>query len=311
MGAMKRPVCIAATALAAVLLGGCRSASGPEEIPTGDVPPEARSLTRIVAELQMHLRDDTYRFHRAARPDGQNVFAVALWQLDRLARARDRAPEEWENVDVVIEYARGRAFERQRRYADARDAYARVETAGSLLGASAEQAQQVMARFARHAGPPRDPLASPEAELAWIDRRVEKWRSLAWEYRGTTYEPLAREEAESWNVLRVDWYARHAGPAEAVVAARRLVEDERNSKLHGRHLIRLGDLCAEAARHEHVRARAGLAAFDAARYQRWLDQALAAYELAGEVRRSEQREEADGKIAALLAYHQGVRAYAP
>jgi hypothetical protein len=299
----------AALAFASVgLLTGCRALPGPAEIPTADVPAEARSLTQIVAELQMHLRDDTYRYHRAVRPDGQNVFAVALWQLDRLQRARG---ESWDNVDVVIEYARARALERQRRYSEAYRAYGRVAGAGSMLAASAEQAEEVMSRFARNAGPPREPTTTPDAELAWIDGRVEKWRSLAWEYRGTTYEPLAREEAESWNVLRVDWYADHAEPADAVVAARRLAEDERDSKLYPRHLIRLGDLCADAARREHVRSRAGLAAFDAERYHAWLDQALAAYELAGEARRAEQRDEANGKIAALLAYHKGVRAYAP
>jgi hypothetical protein len=300
--------------LACVALGvgaGCRALPGPEDIPTTEVPPEARSLTEIVAELQLHLRDDTYRYHRAVRPDGQNLFAVALWQLDRLQRARNRGPEAWQNVDVVIEYARARAMERQRRYADAYAAYGRVANAGTMLAASAEQGQGVMSRFARNAGPSPAPVVTPDAELAWIDGRVEKWRSLAWEYRGTTYEPLAREEAESWNVLRVDWYARHGEPAESIAAARRLVEDERESKLYARHLIRLGDLCADAARQEHVRSRAGLSAFDAPRYHRWLDQALAAYELAGEARRSEQRAEATSKIAALLAYHQGVRAYAP
>ncbi len=309
---MKGNVRAALLAFAAVAAGaGCRALPGPAEIPATEVPPEARSLTQVVAELQMHLRDDTYRYHRAVRPDGQNVFAVSLWQLERLQRARNRPPEAWQNVDVVIEYARARAMERQRHYADAYAAYGRVANAGSMLGSSADQGHEVMSRFARNAGPAREPPTTPDAELAWIDGRVEKWRSLAWEYRGTTYEPLAREEAESWNVLRVDWYARHAGAAEAVVAARRLVQDERDSKLYARHLIRLGDLCADAARQEHVRSRAGLSAFDASRYHAWLDQALAAYELAGEARRSEQRAEATSKIAALLAYHQGVRAYAP
>jgi hypothetical protein len=310
-GAMSRVRTALALALAALLgAAGCAGARAPSpEIPAAAVPPEARSLTRIAAEMQMHLRDDTYRHQRARRADGQNVFAVALWELDDLQRARNRPVERYENVDWVIEYARARALERQRRYAEAYTAFARVAAGGSILAESAEESAEVLGRFARHAGNPEAGVAEPD--LRAIERRIAKWRELAWEYRGSSFEPLAREEAETWESLRVEWHARHGSPQEAIAAARRLVESERESKLHARHLIRLGDLCAEAARQEFLRYRAGLSRFDGARYERWLDEALSAYQLAGEARRSDQRVEAENKIAALLAQHEGVRAVAP
>jgi len=308
---MSRKRTVLAVVVSALLgAAGCASPrSTAPEIPTAGVLPEASSLTRIAAELQMHLRDDTYRQHRARRADGQNVFAVALWELDGLQRARNRRVESFENVDWVIEYARARALERQRRYAEAYEAFGRVAAGGSMLAQSAEESAEVMGRFARHAGNPLAGAAEPD--LRGSERRVAKWRELAWEYRGTSFAPLAREEAESWETLRVEWYARHGSPEEAISAARRLVEAERESKLYAQHLIRLGDLCADAARQEFLRYRAGLSRFDGARYERRLDEALSAYQLAGEARRSDQRVEAENKIAALLAQHEGVRAVAP
>lgn len=302
---------VAVTLLALVGASGCAALrSAPPEIPTAGVPAEARSLTRIAAELQMHLRDDTYRSPRADGAGGQNVFAAALWELDELQRTRNRPLERYENVDWVIEYARARALERQRRYVEAYEAFARVAAGGSMLAQPADEAAEVMRRFSRQAGPLPDDLKS-EPELRAIEHRIGKWRELAWEYRHTSFEPLAREEGEAWETLRVEWYMRHGSSEQAIEAARRLVEAERESKYHAHHLIRLGDLCADAARQEFQRYRAGVARFDAERYERWLDEALSAYELAGEARRSDQRAEAQNKIAALLAQHEGVRANAP
>ena len=53
------------------------------------------------------------------------------------------------------------------------------------------------------------------------------------------------------------------GAAVAIATCRRLVERNGDSKLVAKHLIRLGDLYAEAARQEHLRSRAGLGVIDA------------------------------------------------
>ena len=268
---------------------------------------EGRTLTAIVADLQMHLGDDVYRYDRAAGAGAESVFGVARWRLERLQDARGRDVGDWENVDRVIEYARARALERLRLYADARDAYGRVALAGSLLLAAAEDGSAVMARFAEHAGPPPEPIADAEVELRFVEERIRTWEALALETLGSPYAPLAREETESWEELRVEWFARHRGPEEAIPAALRLVEQHHDSKRHARHLIRLGDLYADAARGELLAARAGVRGLDAERYQRWLDRAFSSYELAREARRREHRVEAEKKIEALLAYHRGVR----
>lgn len=290
------------------MIAGCQSpAPSPAEIPAASVPDH--TLTLIVARLKMHLRDDTYRSHRSMSSGGTHVFERALWRLDRLQSQRDVARDQWGNVDLVIEYARARALERSRRYAEARAAYERVAASGSLLAESAEEAREVTSRFARHSGPPAGPLIEAGEELAFLDGRVTKWRELAREYRRTSWETLALEEAEGWAMVRVEAILRHRGIRAAIESCRRLIERHHASKLYARHLIRLGDLHAEAARREALRQTTDPGTFDAARYETFLDRAFSAYELAGEQRRPVLRAEASKKIEALLAAHRGVRGH--
>ena len=297
--------CFGMALLVALVGTGCSSVT--RSGPPAAVAAEVHTLTAIVAELQMHLRDDTYRYDRARGADGENVFERARWRLERLQAARGREVAEWENVDRVIEYARARALERLRLYSEASPAYARVALAGSLLLGAAEEGGAVMARFAADAGPSSEPLADAAAKLAFVEGRIRRWELLALEYLGTPYAPLALEEAEAWGELRVDVVARQRGPEEAISAARRLVERHHDSKRYAQHLIRLGDVYAGAARGELLASRAGVRSFSPERYQGWLDRAFSSYELARDARRRDHSVEAQKKIEALLAYHQGIR----
>jgi len=106
-------------------LAGCSSLS-----PSGagaNAERASESLTGVVSQLKLHMRDDTYRFERKAAENGRNVYAVALWKLDRLAAHRAQPEDAWQNADYVIEFARGKALERLRRYEEALQAYRRVE----------------------------------------------------------------------------------------------------------------------------------------------------------------------------------------
>jgi hypothetical protein len=272
---------------------------------------EAESLISVVAELKLHMRDDTYRFDRALTADGRNVYAVALWKLDRLAAQRARPEDAWENADYVIEFARGKALERLRRYGDALAAYRRVERSGSLLGDNAAERARIAERFALAAAAPAEPFTTPADELRFIEARIERWRELALEHLGLPQESLAREEVEAWEVMRVDWFARGGQSDGAIAACRALIESHRESKLFANHLLRLGDLYADAARRERLNARARMSSFDAERYDALLDQAFSAYELAGEDHDSALRREARTRIDALLAYHERVAGHAP
>lgn len=300
--ALVAPVLVWTTACASLSqIAGTRGAD-----PGGD-----DSLTRVVAELKLHLRDDTYRYDRATTDDGRNVYAVAVWKLDRLAGLRARPKESWENADYVIEFARGKALERLRRYGDAVAAYERVAGSGSLLGDAAAERERVIDSFARASARPAEPFANPEDERRFIEARIELWRQLANEVHGTPYESLALEEIEAWQVMRVDSLARGDRLADAISACENLLEANRESKLFGKHLLRLGDLYADSARRVELQARANLASLDPSRYETLIDQAFSAYELAAEDRRPPLRREARNRIEALLAYHEGASARVP
>ena len=292
-----------------VVAGGCASFA-----PLGgrvDETAADESLTRVVSELKLHLRDDTYRYDRAVANDGRNVYAVALWKLDRLAQQRQKPDAEWENADYVIEFARGKALERLRRYGAALAAFRRVAASGSVLGDAASERARVMESFAVAAAPPDAPFASPEEERSFIDGKIGLWRRLAEEVQNTGHEPLAQEEVESWQVMRVDWFARNDKLGDAISSCERLIEANRDSKLYAKHLLRLGDLYAASARRASLQARANLANLDPAQYESLLDQAFSAYELAAEDRRPALRKEARNRIEALLAYHEGAAARVP
>ncbi|MFQ5697410.1 MAG: hypothetical protein ACE5IL_03890 [Myxococcota bacterium] len=267
-------------------------------------------LTQIIAELQLHLRDDPYRYDRSRSPGGRNVFADLLWRLDRLRRERGASGPP-DNASLVIEFARARALERLHRYAEARDAYSTVASAGSLLAAPAEAAAVVMDLFARSSVDPADDARSGPSRLAFLDERVRTWTQIAWRQRDSVWGPLALEESEAWSMRRVEAYSRERGPEAAIEPALRLVESHRASKLYSSHLIRLGDLYARAARHQALQLGAGPQGFDSARYEKLLDHAFVAYELAADAPHPAARSEAEGKIEALLAYHSGVRNRAP
>lgn len=290
--------------LALLVFPACQGMRGLNAAP-GPGSEAELTLTRIVASLEMHLHEDTYRLGRPRTPDGRDVYAVALWQLDRLAHERARSADRWENVDIVIEFARARALERQRRFAEAAEAYEAVAQAGSFLAGPADSAARVMRRFAESCGSLSSPLPIAR-ELDALESCVGRWRELSWRYRRSTYAPLVLEQLEAWEMLRVDRIARSRSLEEALQAAAGLVERHRDSSLYARHLIRLGDLYALAARRERLRAHAGVNPFDSSRYESLIDQAFAAYELAGEQRQPTLRQQAETKIAALLAYHQGM-----
>ena len=290
------------TLTAVALVASVAGCATPQAVDTA--AEERESLTRVVTELRMHLREDTYRHGRSRTRDGRNIYRVSLWKLDRFARQRARNFEDWENADVVIEFARARALARLGRFADAARAHRRVESAGSMLAEHASDAAPVLERFAGAA------QSLEHSDLEGLDARIRTWRDLAWSLRGNPLHPLALEELEAWQMLRVDHLARTAPLRDAIAAQKRVIEEHSASKRLASHLIRLGDLYAGAARREGLlaRTRRGL---DAARYESYLERAFSAYEHAALTRTPAKRQEAETRIEALLAQHAEVSTHAP
>ena len=281
----------------------CQTAS-----PRAPLEPDAdQALTLIVARLQMHLRDDPYRVQPAIAENGQTVFELAYWRLERLQESRRNTAATPGEIDVVLQFARARAAERLRLYGEAALAYEDVARSDSILAEPARKAAGWMRTF-EALGHELEPVADLSGELEQLENRIEGWRALVREHADTPYAPLARREAESWEMLRVEMLAGARDPERAIAASRRLVERHRESRLLAQHLIRMGDLYAGAARREYLEHRARTRPLDVERYDVLLEQAFSSYELAMDERKPAMRREARTKIEALLAYHDGVRA---
>ncbi len=274
-------------ALAACSLAGCASWRG--AAPTEP----AESLTHLVTELHMHLREDTYRYARPRSQDGRDLLEVALWKLDRLERERARVPASWEPADQVIAFAQARTLERLRRYAAAAAAYERVAALDSILSEPARENAALNRRLAAASS------GIDAADVAAVEARIRDWREIVWELRGTSHASLAREELESWQVLRVERLAASGDAAAALDACERLVEAHRESKNVGRHLVRLGDLYAQAARLRAVEH--SVAGAPATHAEVLVDRAFTAWELAAETRDAGARRAAEARIQALDA----------
>jgi len=271
----------------------------------GQSDPPLLGLSVSISDLQLHLRDDPYRSFNQLDGDGQNVFAVARWKIERFQRERGLLPDGWQLEDYVLELAHARTLERLHLYRQAIDAYERVAQGPAPMAAPARSSAQTLQRFAALARPlPAD--ASPDEILAEIDRRIAAWTEAAEQMTDPGYASLAREEVEGWERLRVHFLARERGLGDAIDAYEQLVRHHAESKLHPRHLIELGDLHAEEVRDIVLWARAQQEALEGTAFESHFDSALAAYELASEAPLPMFREEAQSRIQALLAYHDGV-----
>jgi len=262
-------------------------------------------LLATVSELQLHLRDDPYRSFGYIGKDGRNFFEVTRWRIERLQRERSVAPEGWQADDFVLEFARARSLERLHQYRDAADAYVRVANGDTPLRDSAATSASVMQSFAQYTGGVTWGLTPSDLD-AELNQRARAWRDLSADMSDPSYAALAREEAESWEVLRVQSLAAHQGIEEALLACEELVERHRQSKLYPKHLLLLGNLHAEVARGIVSELRAARGPIEGSDYERHFAAAVAAYELASESRVDTFRREARGSIQALMAYHEGV-----
>ena len=69
-----------------VCASACRHAEGPAAAALDEGTTD--TLTRVIAELRMHLRDDTYRQARPVTSDGRDLFGSIQWKLDRMQLER-------------------------------------------------------------------------------------------------------------------------------------------------------------------------------------------------------------------------------
>ncbi len=269
------------------------------------VSPPLVGLSATISELELHLRDDPYRSFGHIGSDGRNFFDVTRWRIERLQRERAIPLAQWGRDDFLLEFARARTLERLHRYRDASLAYQRVASGETPLADLAGNSVVTMGRFAGAMGGLTWQSSDTDRDTE-IRQRAEVWTALASSESDPTYRALALSEAESWDVLGVITQAHREGPAKALVSCESLVDRNRGSKLHARHLILLGNLHTDVAMELVSRSRSEQQPLMSGDYEAHFRAAVSAYELAAESRIAAFRREAESRLQALFAYHEGV-----
>jgi len=284
----------------AVLASGCASTEPPPALsPTQD-------LLEIVAVVRLHVDDDTYRFPTARDFTGKNVFRVSFERLEGLETAHPEKLSSGYATDVVW-FTKARALERIGEYDLAMRNYARVMELDSELADAARAGRDVNARLAsaRALAPP--PEAKPDEASAACVRQREALDALRVEVASTHWRFVVEEEVERVDMTEAAMLAAHAAldaryePA-ALESAQAVVQRHRDSKLHNRHLLALGDLYAALAKSYTQRLPPPSLGFDPATFDEYAHGATRVYEVVAQQDGTAEKLEGAHKLEAFLGF---------
>ena len=319
----RAPRRLAAAALAAglALLAGCAG--------TPEVDPRHRpttSVLEVVAVLQRHVPDDTYRFEPARDFTGRNVYRASLLRLENLEKLHAESLRAG-TFDDVIAFAKARSLERLRAYdlaarfyreAAERDGALRMEALGGAAICDALAEAKALLAAARTppgtgAGDGADadasglPTLDPATRLAAFDPPEALLETLAPDVEGTHYRAVVDEELERVHAARARFLvdARRLlpdGDVRALGALQRLVSRHRESKNANDHLLELADLYAVLAE-EYVQSNPPESLdFDPPRFEELVEAAARLYEAVANQDGAPEKLEAGRRLEAFLAF---------
>ncbi len=300
------------TALAILAVNGLAAACSS----TPDADPRyrpAEGILEIVAVLRRHVPDDTYRFEPARDFTGRNVYRSTLVRLENLEALEEEALRAG-HMDDVIAFAKGRSLERLRAFDLAAENYRKAaESDGPLLqealrsASLCERLDESTALDARRAAEQSEgPLLAETVERLHADR-VSRLSALLEEARGSHYEAVIREEIESADMARANYFVdarrlRSDGDVLAVAALQRIAMEHRDSKNVNRHLLALADLYADIA-NDYVEANPPESLhFDPPVFEEYVDSATRLYQTVANQDGATERLEAGRRLEAFVAF---------
>jgi hypothetical protein len=304
----------ASAALCAVLtLAAC---AGTPEVDARHQP--AGSVLEVIAVLQQHVPDDTYRFPPARDFTGRNVYRSSLLRLENLESLHQDGLRAG-HMDGAIAFAKGRALERLRAYDVAADAYRIAAEREPELAVEAKRsaamcdglAQAIAIGVNLQRDTKRDEawlqLAAPAMVLGRFDLRGAHLDELLAQAGNTHHAAIVREEIERSDVERARYFGelRHSlpdGDVQAVAELRRVTERHVQSKNAPRHLLALADLYVDlATEYAEEHPPEGMF-FDPAEFQDLVDSAARIYEMVAARDGTPERIEASRRLEAFLAF---------
>jgi hypothetical protein len=298
---------------AAVALCAC---AGTPEVDPRHKP--AASVLEVIAVLQQHVPDDTYRFPPARDFTGRNVYRSSLLRLENLERLHADALRAG-HLDGAISFAKARALERLRAYDVAALAYRLAADREPTLAADAIRSAEICEALAgaleigvdlrvdvRHDEVWIE-LAAPPVVLGRFEERAARLESILALAAGTQLEPVVREEIERADVERARYFTELRrtlpdGDVQAVAELRRVVDRHGDSKNAPRHLLALADLYVDLATEYVEQYPPEGMLFDPAEFQDLVDSAARVYEMVAARDGTPERIEASRRLEAFLAF---------
>ncbi len=305
------------TALLLTALVGC--AASP------DVDPRyrpAESVLEVLAVLQRHVPDDTYRFEPARDFTGRNVYRSSLLRLENLERLHADALRAG-HMDGVIAFGKARALERLGAFDLAAEAYRRAAERETLLAEEALRSADVCDAIHAAAGTTAEiaethvvenavlQVAAPSAVLARFEERAGRLAWLEEVVADTHHLYVVRQEIERADLERARYFQSLRsvlpdGDLRAVAELQRLVADHGDSRHAPRHLLALANLYSELST-EYVELHPPESLdFDPAEFRDLVDSGARIYEMVAARDGTHEKIEATRKLEAFLAFALGV-----
>lgn len=302
-------------ACAAQALALCACASTPQVDPRHQ---PAASVLEVIAVLQQHVPDDTYRFPPARDFTGRNVYRSALLRLENLERLHADGLRAG-HLDGAIAFAKGRALERLRGYDVAAEAYRLAAEREPELAQEALRSAGLCERLAEASAIGVDlrsevrhdevwlEVAAPPVVLGRFEERVARLEAIAAEADATPQASVAREEIERADLERARYFTELRrslpdGDVRAVAELQRLTERHAESKNAPRHLLALADLYVDLATEYVERHPPEGMLFDPAEFQDLVDSAARVYEMVAARDGTPERIEASRRLEAFIAF---------
>jgi tetratricopeptide (TPR) repeat protein len=279
----------------------------------------AGSVLEVIAVLQQHVPDDTYRFPPARDFTGRNVYRSSLLRLENLESLHADGLRAG-HLDGAIAFAKARALERLRAYDVAAEAYRIAAEREPELKEEALRSAAICDGLSeaiafgvdlKRDDAKRDEawlqLAAPTMVLGRFEQRGARLDALLAQ-AGTSHQAvIVREEIERSDMERARYFTelRHTlpdGDVQAVAELRRISERHADSKNAPRHLLALADLYVDLAMEYAERHPPEGMLFDPAEFQDLVDSGARIYEMVAARDGTPERIEASRRLEAFLAF---------
>lgn len=305
----------ATRSLLPVALALCACASTPEADPRYQ---PASSVLEVIAVLQQHVPDDTYRFPPARDFTGRNVYRSALLRLENLERLHADGLRAG-HLDGAIAFAKGRALERLRGYDLAADAYRLAAEREPSLAQEALRSAALCDRLAEATAIGVDlrsqvrhdevwlEMAAPPVVLGRFEERAARLQAIRADAGETQQAFVTQEEIERADVERARYFTELRrslpdGDVRAVAELQRVADLHAQSKNAPRHLLALADLYVDLATEYVERNPPESMLFDPAEFEDLVDSAARVYEMVAARDGTPERIEASRRLEAFIAF---------